>query len=301
MEAAAAAAALRTALDGLALDGGGGSGGGEGGENGGGGGGGGAGGEAGGGGGGTVGGGAGGDDLVRYDARLAALKQAASEAEHALSSRLLSELAASAVVSASGRSARVNPAALNAVWDGLPAVGPNDAAAAAAAFGHDLAQNFFLPMVAAGAVEVAVVEEGAGAALVRVLTWTPGPADSTPASAPALAAALERAVQFLGTDAGLESGRSVARAGIARAVGSALWPRVAAAVVARWLSSTPGESGTALDDDEVDALCAAEAAAASLGLVPPPDSGSPSGALGPIEAVALERERAEVGRPLIHP
>ena len=178
----------------------------------------------------------------------------------------------------------------------------------------------------------------------RELTWTTTSSSSSSSSsssatadaaaAESLAAGLERAVQFLGREMGLEE-PTVQQAGIARAVGGVLWPPVASAVVARWLSvgaAAAGEAGVAvrppLDDNAVDALCASEGAAASLGLVPGPAPSSstpehladrrdvtgtgapscsssdtlqhpqqvqvwPGGALGPIEAAAFERERAE--------
>jgi hypothetical protein len=96
-------------------------------------------------------------DEVCYSARLAALRRAAEEVEAALSSRLLSELAASVVVNpgGGGGSVRVMPGALRAAWMGLPAVGAAAAAAAAASLGADLARGFFLPMAEAAAAAAA--------------------------------------------------------------------------------------------------------------------------------------------------
>jgi hypothetical protein len=160
---------------------------------------------------------------------------------------------------------------------------------------------------------------------VRVLSWCAekvagiddSPAAAAGAGAGVVAAGLERALHFIGQEMGFGE-EHARRSGISRAVGAALWPAVAAAITFRWLS------GAALDDDAVDALCAAEGVAASFGLVPPPSAstdqqqhqqggsvqaesslpaaaaaavavelGWPGGALGPIEAAALEREASE--------
>jgi len=157
-------------------------------------------------------------------------------------------------------------------------VGPDETRERLRETSNALVEEFFKPMILAGASEtIRVVVSPDDSSHLRYETTT---TDIT-AEDESAQAALEDALRWL--RARLPNDK------VADAIGREAWARVASACVAAWLSEDT-------DERAVDRTCAVEAVASSCGFVPPPPDGSASyagGALGPLEAKALATEMSQ--------